>query len=75
MVVATGVNAEGPILGLDVGASEDGAFWLAFLPLTARGLSGVDGEPPMLRHLEPAPLVVNLLVRHRTIYPCAEVAN
>ena len=42
VVVATGVNAEGQreILGLDVGASEDGAFWLAFLrSLTARGLS------------------------------------
>ena len=41
VVVATGVNAEGQreILGLDVGASEDGAFWLAFLrSLTARGL-------------------------------------
>ena len=45
MVVATGVNADGQreILGLDVGASEDGAFWLAFLrSLTARGLSGVE---------------------------------
>ena len=45
VVVATGVNAEGQreILGMDVGASEDGAFWLAFLrSLTARGLSGVD---------------------------------
>ena len=31
------------ILGMDVGASEDGAFWLAFLrSLTARGLSGVE---------------------------------
>ena len=40
VVVATGVNAEGQreILGMDVGASEDGAFWLAFLrSLTARG--------------------------------------
>ena len=40
VVVATGVNAEGQreILGLDVGTSEDGAFWLAFLrSLTARG--------------------------------------
>ena len=45
MVVATGVNADGQreILGMDVGASEDGAFWLAFLrSLTARGLSGVE---------------------------------
>ena len=45
VVVATGVNADGPreVLGLDVGASEDGAFWLAFLrSLTARGLSGVE---------------------------------
>ena len=44
-MVATGVNAEGQreILGMDVGASEDGAFWLAFLrSLTARGLSGVE---------------------------------
>ena len=33
VVMATGVNADGQreILGLDVGASEDGAFWLAFL--------------------------------------------
>ena len=33
------VNAEGQreILGMDVGTS---AFWLAFLPLTARGLTG-----------------------------------
>ena len=40
VVVATGVNAEGQreILGMDVGTSEDGAFWLAFLrSLTARG--------------------------------------
>ena len=45
VVVATGVNAEGQreILGMDVGASEDGAFWLAFLrSLTARSLSGVE---------------------------------
>ena len=45
VVVATGVNAEGQreILGMDVGASEDGAFWLAVLrSLTARGLSGVE---------------------------------
>ena len=45
VVVATGVNADGQreILGMDMGASEDGAFWLAFLrSLTARGLSGVE---------------------------------
>lgn len=44
VVVATGVNREGKreVLGLDVGTSEDGAFWLAFLrSLVARGLSGV----------------------------------
>jgi transposase-like protein len=43
VVIAVGVNAEGQreILGLDVGPSEDGAFWLAFLrSLVARGLSG-----------------------------------
>ena len=45
MVVASGVNAQGQreILGKDVGTSEDGAFWLAFLrSLNARGLSGVE---------------------------------
>ena len=45
VVVATGVNAQGQreVLGMDVGASEDGAFWLAFLrSLHARGLSGVE---------------------------------
>ena len=38
VVVATGVNAEGQreILGLDVGTSEDGAFWLAFLRVADR---------------------------------------
>jgi putative transposase len=44
VVVATAVNAEGKreVLGMDVGTSEDGAFWLAFLrSLVARGLSGV----------------------------------
>ena len=44
LVVATGVNAEGrrEILGLDVGTSEDGSFWLSFLrSLVARGLRGV----------------------------------
>ena len=45
VVVATGVNAHGQreVLGMDVGTSEDGAFWLAFLrSLSARGLSGVE---------------------------------
>ncbi len=44
VVVATAVNREGKreVLGIDVGTSEDGAFWLAFLrSLVARGLSGV----------------------------------
>ena len=44
VVVATAVNTEGKreVLGMDVGASEDGAFWLGFLrSLVARGLSGV----------------------------------
>ena len=44
VVVAAAVNTEGKreILGMDVGTSEDGAFWLAFLrSLVARGLSGV----------------------------------
>lgn len=44
VVVATAVNAEGKreIVGVDVGTSEDGAFWLAFLrSLAARGFRGV----------------------------------
>ena len=44
VVIAVGVNANGQreVLGLDVGPSEDGAFWLGFLrELVARGLSGV----------------------------------
>lgn len=44
VVVATAVNAEGhrEVLGMEVGTSEDGAFWLSFLrSLVTRGLSGV----------------------------------
>ena len=44
VVVATAVNGQGQreVLGLDCGASEDGAFWLSFLrALAARGLTGV----------------------------------
>lgn len=44
VVIAIGVHDSGQreVLGLDVGPSEDGAFWLAFLrSLTARGLGGV----------------------------------
>jgi transposase-like protein len=44
VVIAIGVNDRGEreVLGLDVGPSEDGAFWLSFLrSLVARGLSGV----------------------------------
>jgi putative transposase len=44
VVVATGVAADGhrEVLGFDVGDSEDGAFWTAFLrSLKARGLTGV----------------------------------
>lgn len=45
VVIAIGVNAQTgnrEVLGLDVGPSEDGAFWLAFLRgLVARGLGGV----------------------------------
>jgi putative transposase len=44
VVVATGVRADGhrEVLGFDVGDSEDGAFWTAFLrSLKARGLTGV----------------------------------
>ena len=45
VVVATAVNSEvkREIVGMDVGTSEDGAFWLAFLrSLVARGLGGVE---------------------------------
>jgi transposase-like protein len=44
VVVATGVTATGDreVLGVEVGDSEDGAFWTAFLKgLRARGLTGV----------------------------------
>jgi putative transposase len=44
VVTAVGVNASGQreVLGLDVGPSQDGAFWTQFLrSLVARGLSGV----------------------------------
>jgi putative transposase len=44
IVVAVGVTADGrrEVLGFDVGDSEDGAFWTAFLrSLRARGLAGV----------------------------------
>jgi putative transposase len=44
IVVATGVTAQGDreVLGVDIGDTENGAFWNAFLrSLRARGLSGV----------------------------------
>src|ERR671932_1585432 len=44
IVIGIGVTSTGEreVLGLDVGPSESGAFWLAFLrDLTARGLNGV----------------------------------
>jgi putative transposase len=45
VVIAVGVKAqsgEREVLGLDVGPSEDGSFWLSFLrSLVTRGLSGV----------------------------------
>jgi putative transposase len=45
VVIAIGVKGETgerEVLGLDVGPSEDGSFWLSFLrSLVARGLSGV----------------------------------
>jgi len=44
VVVATGVKSDGSreVLGLEVGDSESGAFWTAFLrSLRARGLNGV----------------------------------
>jgi putative transposase len=45
VVVATGVTANGDreVLGIEVGDSEDGAFWIAFFKgLRARGLGGVE---------------------------------
>jgi transposase-like protein len=45
VVIAVGLNAatgQREVLGVDVGPSEDGAFWLRFLrSLVSRGLSGV----------------------------------
>jgi putative transposase len=45
VVIAVGVNGESgerEVLGVDVGPSEDGAFWTSFLrSLVTRGLSGV----------------------------------
>ena len=45
VVIAVGVKGgtgEREVLGLDVGPSEDGAYWSAFLrSLAGRGLSGV----------------------------------
>ena len=44
VVIATGVAADGrrEVLGFEVGDSEDGAFWMAFLrSLKSRGLAGV----------------------------------
>jgi len=44
-VVATGVTEKGEreVLGLDIGPSEDGAFWTEFLRgLVSRGLSGIE---------------------------------
>jgi putative transposase len=44
VVVAVGVTARGvrEVLGVDIGPSEDGSFWLGFLrSLVARGLTGV----------------------------------
>jgi putative transposase len=42
IAIAVTANGEREVLGLDVGPSENGAFWLAFLrDLAARGLSGV----------------------------------
>ena len=44
VVIATGVTSSGDreVLGVDVGDSEDGAFWTAFLKnIRARGLTGV----------------------------------
>jgi Transposase, Mutator family len=50
VVIAIGLNAQSgqrEVLGLDVGPSEDGAFWLTFLrSLVGRGLSGVCGWSP-----------------------------
>ena len=64
VVVATGVTGAGDreVLGVDVGDSEDGAFWTAFLRgLRARGLSGVR---PVIsdHHLGPKAAVASVFV-------------
>jgi len=53
VVIAIGVTADGrrEVLGFDVGDSEDGAFWTAFLRgLKARGLGGVQLRSQQGRH-------------------------
>jgi putative transposase len=60
VVIATGVTADGgrEVLGLDVGDSEDGAFWTAFLrSLKARGLAALPGPLPAQRARPGAPRV------------------
>jgi hypothetical protein len=46
VVIATGVTADGgrEVLGLDVGDSEDGAFWTAFLHGFERYVAWFSGE-------------------------------
>ena len=66
VLIATGVAADGgrEVLGLDVGDSEDGAFWTALLrSLRARGLAGIQlvvsdahtGLKQAIRAVGPAP--------------------
>jgi hypothetical protein len=61
VVIATGitvtVTGDREVLGIDVGDSEDGAFWTAFLKgVRARGLTGVQlviSDHPPGRHRGP----------------------
>jgi putative transposase len=58
VVIATGVTGDGgrEVLGLDVGDSEDGAFWTAFLrSLKARGRSQLATLPGSLPQKRPGP--------------------
>jgi putative transposase len=66
VVIATGVTADGgrEVLGLDVGDSEDGAFWTAFLrSLRARGLVVCSSSFPAPIPASPRPSAPSWLVR------------
>jgi len=82
IVIAIGVSAEGrrEVLGMDVGKSEDGAFWTAFLRgLKARGLGGVrlvtSDAHTGLKQATPAVLQGSAWQRYRVHFKRKVLAN